>query len=123
MAHAHRVLLIDDDAESSEAVAALLRMSGSAVVYAPNGRRALEILSNERDFCLILLDLLMPVMDGYAFREVQRADPMLSDIPVVVLSGVYEYGAVQLGLNVFLRKPFPPMELLAAIDRHCAGSK
>lgn len=122
MGHAHRVLLVDDDVEASEALAAVLRMSGVAVVCAHHGRRALEVPRDEHDFCLILLDLLMPVMDGYAFREVQRADPVLSTIPIVVLSGVYEYGAVQLGLNVFLRKPVPPMDLLATIDRYCAAS-
>jgi CheY-like chemotaxis protein len=123
MGHAHCVLLIDDDVQSSEALLALLHMSGTAVVHAPNGRRALDILSEKRDFCLILLDLLMPVMDGYAFREAQRADPMLSTIPVVVLSGVYEYAAAQLGLTVFLKKPFPPADLLVAIDRNCARSR
>jgi CheY-like chemotaxis protein len=123
MGHAHRVLLVDDDVESADALAALLNTSGTAVVCAPHGRRALEILSDECDFCLILLDLLMPVMDGYTFREVQRADPALSNIPIVVMSGVYEYAAVQLGLNVFLKKPFPPLELLAAVDRHCAGNR
>jgi CheY-like chemotaxis protein len=123
MGHAHRVLLVEDNAESAKAFAAILESSGNAVVRAPHGRRALEILSHERDFCLILLDLLMPVMDGYGFREVQRADPALSNIPIVVLSGVYEYAAVQLGLNVFLKKPFPPQELLAAVDRHCAATR
>jgi len=123
MAHAHCVLLVEDNVESAEAFEAILNVSGAAVVCAPHGRRALEILSHEGDFCLILLDLMMPVMDGYAFRDVQRADPQLSTIPVVVLSGVYEYAAVQLGLNVFLRKPFLPMELIAAVDRHCAANR
>jgi CheY-like chemotaxis protein len=121
--HAHRVLLVEDNDESAEAFEAVLTLSGAAVVRAPHGRRALEILSREHDFCLILLDLMMPVMDGYAFREVQRADPELSIIPIVVLSGVYQYGAVQLGLNVFLKKPVAPMELVEAVERNCAGNR
>ena len=83
MTHAHCVLLVEDNVESAEAFEAILELSGAAVVCAPHSRQALEILALERDFCLILLDLMMPVMDGYAFRDVQRADPELSTIPVV----------------------------------------
>jgi CheY-like chemotaxis protein len=81
------VLVVDDDESIREAVSQALREAGYEVATANNGRQALDWL-HEREIhpCVILLDLMMPVMDGKAFREAQLQDPVLAEVPVVVLT-------------------------------------
>jgi CheY-like chemotaxis protein len=80
-------LIVEDDHLIREAIAEALDEEGFDVVEAANGREALEKLHAERA-SLVLLDLMMPVMDGWRFREAQLRDPEISSIPVVVLSAV-----------------------------------
>ena len=86
MAH-RKVLVVEDDHLIREAIAEALDQEGFVVVEAANGREALDKLHQGRT-SLVLLDLMMPVMDGWQFREAQLQDPEISDIPVVVLSAV-----------------------------------
>jgi len=81
------VLVIDDDAAVRRTMAKFLDISGFEVVEADNGQVALTYLQDGGKASVIVLDLRMPVMDGWAFRKAQRLDPMLSEIPVIVLSG------------------------------------
>ena len=85
MSSARRVLVVDDDAGIRESLVLLLEDEGYEVRAAPNGRAALELLARWRP-AVILLDLMMPVMDGWAFRAHQLADRACGDIPVVVMS-------------------------------------
>jgi CheY-like chemotaxis protein len=89
-ADAHRcqgVLVVDDDDAIRMAVSQALREEGYEVATASNGRQALDWLHQcHRPPCVILLDLMMPVMDGLAFREEQLRDPVLAGVPVVVLT-------------------------------------
>lgn len=80
------VLVVDDDADVREAFEAVLNAEGYRVVTEPNGEEALRALRAGLRPCLILLDLMMPVKDGWQFRAEQRADPELADIPTVVVS-------------------------------------
>ena len=81
------ILVVDDDAEVRGAVTDLLESHGYVVVPASNGQEALdELKMQELRPALILLDLMMPIMDGQAFCAEQQADPDLRDIPVVVFS-------------------------------------
>jgi CheY-like chemotaxis protein len=80
------VLVVDDDEVMRNALATRLRVEGYAVTSASNGREALDRL-REMMPCLILLDYAMPVMNGVAFREAQKADARWSAIPVVVITG------------------------------------
>jgi CheY-like chemotaxis protein len=82
-----KVLVVEDDHLIREAIAEALDEEGFDVVEAANGREALEKLHQERA-SLVLLDLMMPIMDGWQFREAQLHDPEISNIPVVVLSAV-----------------------------------
>jgi len=82
-----RVMIVEDDHLIREAIAEALDEEGFEVVEAANGREALDELHRERA-SLVLLDLMMPVMDGWQFREEQLHDPELSGIPVVVLSAL-----------------------------------
>src|SRR5690349_1848715 len=88
MAEGHYVLVVEDSTDARQMLASLLEVEGFAVRTAANGREALDQLRAGPPPCLILLDLMMPVMDGYQFRAEQRQDPGLSPIPVVVVSAV-----------------------------------
>src|SRR5690349_37218 len=82
----HRILVVDDNRTVREALVTLLEARGFAARGVGNGREALEALRAGFGACLILLDLTMPIMDGWKFRELQRQDPRLAGIPVVVLT-------------------------------------
>src|SRR5688572_24312747 len=82
-----RVLIVEDDGDIRDAIAELLADNDYSPVAAANGQDALAQLQKaDEKPCVILLDLMMPVMDGWAFRAAQRANPDLQDIPIVVLS-------------------------------------
>src|SRR5438045_1536162 len=83
----HPVLLVDDDPGVRRTLARFLGRDGIAIVEADNGQQALTYLQSGGGASVIVLDLRMPVMDGFQFREEQRRDSSLAGIPVVVLSG------------------------------------
>jgi CheY-like chemotaxis protein len=115
------ILVVDDDFALREAICAALEGEGFSVVSAGNGREALEILRHEDHPCLVLLDLMMPVMNGWEFRAEQRQDPKLASIPVVVLSAFSRATDEELrDVKRFLRKPVSLTELLEAIRPYCS---
>lgn len=81
-----RVLIVDDDQPTRDGLAMVLHAIGHEVETAQNGKEALEMLAQVRPD-VIMLDLSMPVMDGWTFRLQQLLDPRVADIPVIVLSG------------------------------------
>lgn len=112
------VLVVEDDYDVREAVACLLEDLGMTVLAAADGKEALEVLrSTDKPPSLILLDLMMPRMNGYQFRIRQSEDPRLAHIPVVVFSadGRVESGLPGLGNVPCLRKPIDLDELIAVI--------
>jgi CheY-like chemotaxis protein len=115
------VLVVDDDADVREATQLVLENSGYSVQTARDGRQALEILrkSPERP-CLILLDLMMPVMDGWRFRVEQQHDAALAPIPVVVLSGATDThrSADSLCADEHISKPVSLDRLLETVRRY-----
>jgi CheY-like chemotaxis protein len=114
---------VDDSEDLREVLTFLIEDAGFDVVTAANGREALEYLHAGLRPCAILLDLLMPAMDGLAFRRAQLADPDLRDVPVAVISVTgtfYEEQARALGISTFLRKPFSVEDVLALVAHHCA---
>jgi CheY-like chemotaxis protein len=116
-----RVLLVDDDSPSVEALREMLEYEGLQVVWVSNGAEALRELREPGHYCVILLDLMMPVLDGFGFREQQLRDPALASIPVIVLTadGKAREKAKDLGTEVFFRKPISPPDLLRAIREVC----
>jgi CheY-like chemotaxis protein len=118
-AEQHHVLVVDDDAEIRETLKEVLEEAGYVVSLATNGADALAALSEVRHASLVLLDLMMPVMDGAEFRRRQLADPQLSDIPVIVLSASGAVGERVRDMKAFevLRKPFSLDKLLATVAR------
>ena len=118
----HTVLLVEDDDDVRAAYAAYLEGAGYVVVEAADGREALQRLRTAPgNFCLILLDLFMPTMNGWAFRAEQLRDPDLAAIPVVVISADArtEQKAGQLGALAHLKKPIDVDALVSLVDAHC----
>ena len=116
-----RVLVVEDNPEVREAIVDLLDDSGYQTSTAANGREAIDrLLAGERPN-VILLDLMMPVMDGFQFRAAQRAEPELMNIPIVVLSAHINACRVAqvLGAAAGLQKPFKMTELVETLDRVC----
>jgi CheY-like chemotaxis protein len=123
MSHQHHpILVVDDDADIRETIVEVLEENGHRTLSAANGNEALAALRNaDEPPCLILLDLMMPIMDGRAFREAQQADPELSKIPVIVLSAFRDSAetAKQLDAAGFLPKPVSLDALISLIDSFC----
>jgi two-component system response regulator MprA len=106
------VLIVEDDRDIRECMADALEVEGYSVALAANGREALDQLRGGVFPDLILLDLLMPVMSGWEFRQEQLADPLLSGIPIVVVSASSPGG---LRPDRHLPKPFGLDELLEIV--------
>lgn len=92
-------------------------MEGYEVLFAGNGREALDLLHGSKRPQLILLDLMMPVMDGFMFREIQRTLPGVSEIPILIMSadGNIAPKKAVIGARDYLRKPVDIDELLERI--------
>ena len=112
---ARRVLVVDDDLSTREALTDLLQDRGYAVISAADGREALNYLRNSSPPGIVILDLMMPVMDGWEFLERQSRDPVLHDIPVIVLTATPP-GALLLA-KVVLSKPVEPEFLIEIVER------
>lgn len=114
-----RVLVVDDDRDLREAIIDLLGDEGYDVASAENGAEALEALRNTLPH-IILLDLMMPVIDGYEFRARQLADPCTAHIPVIAMtaSGSEDQRIHVLQAQAFMRKPFDFKLLLSLIELH-----
>ena len=117
----HRILVIEDDPTIREVLVEVLGEHGYAAIGAANGREALDTLAATADRpCVILLDLMMPVMDGRSFREEQLQCPELSDIPVIVISAHLDHTvATDLNAAAYLRKPVRLSEVLSSVKAHC----
>ena len=119
--HTHRVLVVEDNGSTRDSLLMLLHEEGFAADGVENGREALRKLRDGYDACVILLDLMMPVMDGWTFRVEQRQDPLLADIPVVVLTATIdpEREARRLGAVAALQKPLGITRLIDLVSRYC----
>ena len=113
-----RVLIVEDDPDIRETLGEVLVSAGYETAEAANG---LEALANARSAPpdLIVLDLMMPVMDGWQFRSAQRRDPALAAIPVIVISASGPSSSID--ADTFLEKPFPTDRLVAEIARLARG--
>jgi CheY-like chemotaxis protein len=105
------VMVVEDDHLIRQVIAEALEEEGFEVVEAANGKEALEALRNVRP-ALILLDLMMPVMNGWEFRRAQLEDPAISDIPVIVLSALKDHSVEA---ERSFTKPFDLEDLLDTV--------
>ena len=100
-------------------MAQLLSLEGYEASAVANGREALDYLQRAERPGLILLDLMMPVMDGWEFRREMRRDPALADLPVIVLSALDPSRDGDAGVVAFLKKPLDFDRLLELVRRFC----
>ena len=100
-------------------MAQLLTLEGFVATAVANGREALEYLRRGDRPDIILLDLMMPVMDGWEFRRKQQSDPALATVPVVVLSALDHRRAADVDAVAFLKKPLDFDRLLELVRQHC----
>ncbi|AUX41618.1 chemotaxis protein CheY [Sorangium cellulosum] len=114
-----RILIVDDDAAIRRTLGELLEEEGYAVASAANGREALACLRDDPSFALVLLDLMMPVMDGFQFRAEQKSDPALASLPVVVMTARGGMDRAGLDAEAVVSKPFDLLLLMGAIERSC----
>ena len=112
-----KVLVVEDDDDIRECLADVLSEEGYTVETAENGREALQLLRRFRP-CVILLDLMMPVMDGWELLGELRSDGDWATLPVVVVSAANETKAPE-GVRQYLRKPVPINILLHAVKSYC----
>jgi CheY-like chemotaxis protein len=108
-----RVLIIEDEQDIREAMAEALADEGYEVSQAKNGMDGLR-RAHEEHPSVILLDLMMPVMDGWQFRAAQRDDPEIAGVPVVIVSAAPSKG---LQAAAYLHKPFELLDLLSVVEQ------
>lgn len=113
----HRILIVDDDPDIRDALDELLADRGFTVLTASNGAEALKLLRTQSaPPSIILLDVMMPVMDGYGFLEERRTDPALSRIPVAIITAGQGVDLARLGEPMpILYKPINLRELMLAL--------
>jgi CheY-like chemotaxis protein len=115
------VLLVEDDAALRKSLAELVEAEGLRALAAGNGFEAVELLRHEPRPDLILLDLMMPVMNGWAFLKYRNEHAVLSSVPVVVTTGWNEVPgeADVIGVQGYLRKPLVPQSVLEVVRKYC----
>jgi|SRR5579871_923440 len=116
------VMIVEDDDATRDALTTLLEDENYRVLQASNGAEALRILSADSASCrIICLDLMMPVMNGWDFRQQQRRTSALAHIPVVLMSAGAQLAIASEDLDAaaYVTKPVVVNDLLAIVRRHC----
>ncbi len=117
-----KILVAEDDVGLRDVVVEILESSGYEVVPADDGQQAMSYLAAAEEApAAVLLDLMMPVIDGWGCVRAMRADDRLWQIPIVIMSEAEE--GVAAGADMFLRKPFRVDELLETIDHFARGAR
>ena len=120
------ILVVEDDRDILDSIGDVLRSDGYPVVLAQNGAEALASLRTQVERpCLIILDLMMPVMDGWTFRSEMRKDQALASIPVIVLSGDahVKERAAELGCVGAVGKPISVAKLFELVEHFCCPTE
>jgi len=125
-ANAGRVLVVDDERLNRMLLRRALEAEGWTVAEAPDGRTALDVLRSETTD-IVLLDIVMPELDGYATLAAIKANPSLDHVPVIIISGVDELDSVvrciAMGATDYLTKPFEPAILRARLASSLAAKR
>jgi len=123
--HEHTVLVVDDSNDTRESLGLLLEMHGCRVAPASGGPEALHLmLTLGMRPCVVLLDLIMPRMDGLTFQKEQRKHPAIAAIPLIAVTGHegLRRHALDVGFAAAVLKPCDFDELLGLIEEHCAAT-
>jgi two-component system sensor histidine kinase/response regulator len=117
-----KVLVVDDNLKNIQVIGNILKENNYSVGYATDGKQALEILAKKNDFDLVLLDIDMPVMNGFDTCKALRADAKLSEIPVIFLTAFADEDMIVEGFDAgaqdYITKPFSSRELLSRVKTH-----
>jgi CheY-like chemotaxis protein len=114
------ILVIEDDEGMRVPLCRVLEFDGHRTVGVSNGREALRMLGTGLDPCIIIMDLMMPELDGFAFRKAQLANPRLADIPTIVLTAsMLTVGTNALEASAVVTKPVTVGRVLALVDAYC----
>ena len=116
--HISSILVVEDDIDIRSALVQILRMEGHETAEAANGKEALEYIRNNPRPCMVLLDMMMPVMTGRQFLDVFKDEPESSSIPVIIISAVADRIDTS-GAQEFIRKPLEVSKLLEVIAKYC----
>ncbi|MFE3766775.1 HAMP domain-containing protein [Streptomyces sp. NPDC059104] len=123
--HGERVLIVDDDVRNVFALTSVLEQHGLAVLYAENGREGIEVLEQHDDVSLVLMDIMMPEMDGYATTSAIRRMPQFAGLPIIALTAKAMKGdrekAIDSGASDYVTKPVEPDYLLSVMEQHMRG--
>ncbi len=116
-----QVLIVDDDIRNVFALTSVLEQYGLTVLYAENGREGIEVLEQHEDVALVLMDIMMPEMDGYATMKAIRRMPQFASLPIVALTAKAMKGdkekSLEAGATDHVTKPVETDHLLAVM-RH-----
>jgi CheY-like chemotaxis protein len=116
-----QILVVDDDADIREGLRQALEFEGYSVSQAANGKQAWELLHSRPPPALVLLDLMMPVMDGSELLRLIRSDPAVRKLPVVLVTAFGSAAAARaVESQGCLAKPIDLDELMALVERYCA---
>jgi CheY-like chemotaxis protein len=110
------ILVVDDDPSIRRALTEILNDEGYSSSSAGNGFEALSLLRSDHSTALVVLDLMMPVMDGYGFLAEQKRDPALANIPVVAITADIMGRTQELDVAAVVAKPFSLAQLLSKIE-------
>ncbi len=116
-----KVLVVDDDMINRKLMAAMLKKNPiiGEIVEASDGQKAITLLRDLNDIDLVLLDIIMPIMDGIAVLQIMNSDPALQNIPVIVLTTdeTKKTEALNSGANDFIAKPVREHDIMGKIER------
>jgi CheY-like chemotaxis protein/two-component sensor histidine kinase len=116
-----RVLIIDDDVRNVFAISSVLELYGMSVIHAPNGKKGIEVLRDHGGIELVLMDIMMPEMDGYATMAAIREMPRFADLPIIAVTARAMHGdrekSLSAGATDHVAKPVDTEELLSCMKR------
>ncbi|MFE5514581.1 HAMP domain-containing protein, partial [Streptomyces sp. NPDC056529] len=120
-----KVLIVDDDIRNVFALTSVLEQHGLAVLYAENGREGIEVLEQHDDAAVVLMDIMMPEMDGYATTTAIRRMPQFAGLPIIALTAKAMKGdrekAIESGASDYVTKPVDPDHLLSVMEQWMRG--
>ncbi|AXE23279.1 hybrid sensor histidine kinase/response regulator [Streptomyces globosus] len=123
--HGEKVLIVDDDVRNVFALTSVLEQHGLAVLYAENGREGIEVLEQHDNVAVVLMDIMMPEMDGYATTAAIRRMPQFAGLPIIALTAKAMKGdkekAIDSGASDYVTKPVDPDYLLSVMEQWMRG--
>ncbi|MER6997498.1 HAMP domain-containing protein [Streptomyces sp. NPDC000410] len=123
--HGEKVLIVDDDIRNVFALTSVLEQHGLSVLYAENGREGIEVLEQHDDVTVVLMDIMMPEMDGYATTTAIRRMPQFAGLPIIALTAKAMKGdrekAIESGASDYVTKPVDPDHLLSVMLQWMRG--